>query len=367
MKKFITLVLFEYKTIIKSKTTIIIFFLLTLLVVSGGLLLNNSSTKSIETIFLDNRIDINIEQLENEMNQYSQDISFKIVQDEKKEKNYPHILLKQKNDIVTLDVYYENKSQENVSLEQILITTISNNKNKNLLSSNEYINVLLNKDYLNENNPMLVSLIIIMIIYLFTVLCGSTITNSVALDKLNNIFDMLTFKVKASTIVYSKIASVILIVCQVAMMLATEMLLLSLLNIININSVINSLNDLNLSSLDLIYIILFSFLGCLLYTLLYSISGILVTSIPQIQFAQLPVSILLMISTFLGIYGIYDQNIIYKVSLYIPLVSPFTVPVAILNNQITVVGIASSSFIFIFIIIIISIVINKKILPGNIK
>lgn len=366
MKNFFTLVFFEFKLVVKSKTTLVILFLLSLLVIFGGLLLSKPSSQDIKKIYMNNKASLNIKDLETEINNYDKDFLYKVVETSEKD-NYPSIVLENKENVIFLEVNYENKSQEDPYMEQLLISTISNKQNNKIFSNEKYTNVSVEKKYKESTNPMMISLIIVMIIYLFTILCGSTITNSVALDKLNNIFDVLIFKTRAVILVYSKIFSVMLIVILAIIILILELNIMNIFGLIQLKSVIDYFKELSISQIDLIYIILFSFLGCLLYTLLYSISGIFVTSISQIQFAQLPVSIILMLSTFLGIYGVYDQSsIAYRISIYIPMISPFTIPIGILNNQISINNLIISSVIFISTIITISIVINKKILPNRV-
>ncbi|WP_294353483.1 ABC transporter permease, partial [uncultured Clostridium sp.] len=109
-----------------------------------------------------------------------------------------------------------------------------------------------------------------------------------------------------------------------------------------------------------------SLLGIIIYTLLYAIVGIFVNDQQEMQFAQLPVTVILVVAFVIAYMTIPNPgSVLSKICIYIPFTAPFLMGNAILNNTVSmftivISGISIIGFIFLCNYLIIRIFIPKK-------
>jgi len=206
------------------------------------------------------------------------------------------------------------------------------------------------------------------ITYILTLLCGAAITHSISSEKINRIIDILAYKVSPSMIIFSKVLAVLTLCFQLIAILLLEVLLFNMLGVISTDFLFEIFQELNIVYVDGLLVCLFAFLGCFMYTLLYAISGIFVSSQEQQQFAPLPVTIMLFLSIGVAFYSFSDMDgLLFKYSMYVPFIAPFTVPGILMSENYQYWELIISMSIFFSFLGGITWLINKVILPRKIN
>lgn len=99
--------------------------------------------------------------------------------------------------------------------------------------------------------------------------------------------------------------------------------------------------ELSLSSFSVssaILVLLYFLLGYALYAMLNAVCGASVSKIEDLNSAMMPVTVVTMVSFYLGYFsmiGASDSSIMQKIAMYVPFCSPFALPFKLLNNDVS--------------------------------
>ena len=98
------------------------------------------------------------------------------------------------------------------------------------------------------------------------------------------------------------------------------------------------------------YSLIFFILGMLLYSVLSAFLGSLVSKVEEASKAVTPLTFVIMIGFFAGIYGMGSPNApLVKIGSYVPLFTPFIMPFRIANDTVSSGGVLTSILItFVF-------------------
>lgn len=185
----------------------------------------------------------------------------------------------------------------------------------------------------NATSSEILSFIALFLTYGFTLLCGSTITNSVASEKISKVSDLIVYRVNPVNLVYGKILALFTIIGMIICAVMIEIWGLMRFN----SSIKKSIMDLekivNISWQNVALILVICACAIIVYTLLYAVVGMFVHDQQQLQFAQLPVTVVLII-TFVSTYFaiLHPNTFISKVGVFIPFISPFMFMDKVLNG-----------------------------------
>jgi len=218
--------------------------------------------------------------------------------------------------------------------------------------------------YNNAEDVYNIGYFVLFITYFFTVFCGATITNSIANERISKVSDLLTYHVSPVKIVYSKILALITLVLEAAILIFAECGILQLMEVIHLQKVAFFIKMIKIESSDITMICIMSIVAIFIYMLLYAIVGVCITNQQQMQFAQLPVTIIL-IAGFVMAYVCLNnpELVISKIMNYVPFVAPFIVGSEILNGTITSVQLIISGLIIILYIAICNYFVVKVLIP----
>ena len=271
-----------------------------------------------------------------------------------------------------ISIRYDYKTSEDikVDVEECVTALIKDTNTMIILSENnieaDLNNVIVNRNISNDNEASIVSYIILFIIYCFTLLCGATITNSVATERISKVSDLIVYRVSQVKLIYGKILALFTIVLQLIVAVALEIVILSKTKFIDLDVIFDIFKNFELTSRELWIVAIISLLGIIIYTLLYAIVGIFVNDQQEMQFAQLPVTVILVVAFVIAYMTIPNPgSVLSKICIYIPFTAPFLMGNAILNNTVSmftivISGISIIGFIFLCNYLIIRIFIPKK-------
>ncbi len=169
---------------------------------------------------------------------------------------------------------------------------------------------------------------------------GLSVANSVAMEKTSRVMETLVVSAKPSAILLGKCAA------MGAAGLA-QMAGVILYGVIMYNALVPEgtmifgmqLSFAGVTPVNLIIIILYFLLGYALYALLYAVCGATVSRIEDISPALMPVSLISMISFYVGYFTSIMGNAsgaIEWIARYIPFCAPFGMPFRLLNGSVTV-------------------------------
>lgn len=351
------------------KTWPIWFFTFLLLLVIGVGLFYLSDTKKIDLLINSEDSTVDISSIYNSVELYK-DYNIKQIKEEKRlpKKNEISIILKPtaKNSSDIKFEYGENVTKDS-NLENYFISILQKEQiNKLIAQFPEAVNnyKIKNTEEKKVSSEVL-SFIVLFLTYGFTLLCGATITNSVASEKISKVSDLIIYRTNPVKLVYGKILALFVVVGTIICTLVLEVLALIQFN----NNIKKYLTDffksVDVSWRNVVLVLVLSICAIIIYTLMYAVVGMLVQDQQQLQFAQLPVTVLLIIAFVSTYFAILHPNtIISNVGVYIPLMSPFIFVDKILNGfkQIELLGFLGTETIFLLLcnFVIMRIFIPKK-------
>lgn len=368
MRELYTLTSFNIKKMIK--TWPIWFFSFLLLILVGGGLYYLSNTNKVDLL-------INIEDK-------SVDIS-SIYDSPELRKNYNINQIKeekrkpQKNEI---SVYINpiDKNSSNIKFKYGTNVTKDNSFENYFISilQNDQLNTLVRqypeviREYKIENtsdeklfSSQTLSFIALFLTYGFTLLCGATITNSVASEKISKVSDLIIYRTNPVKLIYGKILALFVVVGMIICAVALELWGVIKFNDNIKNNITAFLKNIDISWQNVSLVLVMSACAIIIYTLLYAVVGMFVQDQQQLQFAQLPVTLVLII-TFVSTYFaiLHPNTVISNVGVYIPLMSPFIFVDKVLNGftQIELWGFIGTEILFLLLcnFVIMRIFIPKK-------
>lgn len=218
--------------------------------------------------------------------------------------------------------------------------------------------------YIDSEDVYNVGYFVLFITYFFTVFCGATITNSIANERICKITDLLIYHVSPVKIVYSKMTALFTLLVEVVMLIGVECIVFQKMDIIHLEKVSYFIKMIGVGSSEIIVVCIMSFVSIFIYMLLYAMVGVCITNQQQMQFAQLPVSIVL-IAAFVASYVCLNnpELMITKVMNYVPLVAPFIIGNGILSGTVSVGQLATVGVLILLLIIVCNYFIIRILIP----
>ncbi|MBQ3232467.1 MAG: ABC transporter permease, partial [Clostridia bacterium] len=169
---------------------------------------------------------------------------------------------------------------------------------------------------------------------------GISVANSVAMEKTSRVMETLVVSAKPSSILLGKCAAMGTAgLVQMAGIILYGVIAYNLLVPDGTMIFGMQLSFSGVTPVNLIVIILYFLLGYALYALLYAVCGATVSRIEDISPALMPVSMISMISFYIGYFTSIMGNssgAIEWVARYVPFCAPFGMPVRLLNGSVTV-------------------------------
>lgn len=169
---------------------------------------------------------------------------------------------------------------------------------------------------------------------------GISVANSVAMEKTSRVMETLVVSAKPSSILLGKCAAMGAAgLMQMAGIILYGVLMYNLLVPEGTMIFGMQLSFAGVTPVNLIVIVLYFLLGFALYALLYAVCGATVSRIEDISPALMPVSMISMVSFYIGYFTSIMGNssgVIEWVARYIPFCAPFGMPFRLLNGSVTV-------------------------------
>lgn len=218
--------------------------------------------------------------------------------------------------------------------------------------------------YTGAEDAYNVGFFVLFITYFFTVFCGAAITNSIAGERITKVSDLLTYHVSPVKIVYAKMAALFTQLLEAAALIFAECGVLQLMEVIHLQKAVFFIKMIGIGSSEIAVICIMSLVAIFIYMLLYAMVGVCITNQQQMQFAQLPVTVVL-IAAFASAYVCLNnpQLGISKVMGYVPFVAPFIAGSGILNGTLSAVQLTVSGLAIVLQIIICNCFIVKVLIP----
>ena len=187
---------------------------------------------------------------------------------------------------------------------------------------------------------------------------GISVANSVAMEKTSRVMETLVVSAKPSSILLGKCAAMGTAgLVQMAGIILYGVIAYNLLVPDGTMIFGMQLSFSGVTPVNLVIIILYFLLGYALYALLYAVCGATVSRIEDISPALMPVSMISMISFYIGYFTSIMGNssgAIEWVARYVPFCAPFGMPFRLLNGSVTVSQCAISLFVMLIAIALVS-------------
>ncbi|MDA9470205.1 ABC transporter permease [Enterococcus sp. 5H] len=191
----------------------------------------------------------------------------------------------------------------------------------------------------NTMIQMAVSFVVTIILWVIIITYSSIIAQEIASEKGTRIMEVILSSTKAQTHFYGKLTGVIMVALTQMVIYAAAIGIgySQLKNMDIVKDFLSGVSTGNLLGNFLIFTLLFFILGVLVYSVLAALCGSLVSKPEDTAKAVQPIIYIAMIGYFIGItIGTSDpQNIVIKVTSYIPLISSFIMPIRLANETAT--------------------------------
>ena len=198
----------------------------------------------------------------------------------------------------------------------------------------------------NSSIQYIVSYVGTIILFMFILTYAQIIAQEIASEKGTRIMEVILSSTRAQVHFYAKLTGVIMV--ALAQLLAyTGIFAISYYWIKDISMVKDVLANFSIDGLFgpfLIYSVIFVLLGILIYSVLSALCGSLVNKAEDTAKAIIPVTYLSLAGYMLGLIlgGTDPNNIILRVTSYIPFLSSFIMPVRLANDTVGIGGAAVS-------------------------
>lgn len=230
-------------------------------------------------------------------------------------------------------------SKLNVTPEQLASLSQPANLEKNKVSFKDG-KMIIGQDYTAIQSAM--SLVITIILWVIIITYASIIAQEIASEKGTRIMEVILSSTKAQTHFYGKLTGVILMALTQLVIYAVAIGIgyTQLKHLEIVKNFLSGFSSANLVGGFLFFILIFFILGILTYSVLAALCGSLVSKPEDTAKAVQPIIYIAMIGYFIAIsLGTTDpQNIVVKVSSYIPLISSFIMPIRLASETVTTVG-----------------------------
>lgn len=233
-----------------------------------------------------------------------------------------------------------NASKLNLTTEQLTSLSQPANFEKTKVSFDSDGKMTTGQDNTAIQSAM--SFIITIILWVFIITYASIIAQEIASEKGTRIMEVILSSTKAQTHFYGKLTGVILVAMTQIVIYAAAIGIgyTQLKNVEMVKGLLEGLSSTNIFGSFLFFTLIFFVLGVLVYSVLAALCGSLVSKPEDTAKAVQPILYLAMIGYFIGIsLGTTDpQNIVIKISSYIPLISSFIMPIRLASETVTTTG-----------------------------
>ncbi|MGX7420730.1 ABC transporter permease [Carnobacterium gallinarum] len=262
------------------------------------------------------------------------------------------------NDEVVNSVNYD--ILQNLSYMQSSLNKITANIDENqavALSIEPILNIDHKKHDHDHIYRSILTVIVSLVLFLIIIMYSSTMSQEIATEKSSKIIEVILSSMTAKNYFLGKLIGVFLtILTQISIYaLFSIPLILFVRGNDKFNFLINSSDFFsNLSYKDLIYQFLFLLLGVILYTIFSGLCGVFSNRIEDASKVTLPIALVTMVSfIFSYMIGLYNPNSgILKVISFVPFISSFSMPIRMINNNVSNLEIVISIIILVFAIVV---------------
>lgn len=240
-----------------------------------------------------------------------------------------------------------NASKLGLSQEQVTSLSETANFKKTKVNFKDDGKMTTGED--NSSIQTAVSFVVTIFLWMIIILYSSIIAQEIASEKGSRIMEVILSSTKAQTHFYGKLTGVILVaITQIIIYIAAFGIgYTQLKNIEFVKNILSGLSAANIFGSFLVYTFIFFILGVLVYSVLAALCGSLVSKPEDTAKAVQPIIYIAMIGYFIGIsIGSADpQNIVIKVTSYIPLISSFIMPIRLASDTVSIAGATISALI----------------------
>lgn len=277
--------------------------------------------------------------------------------------------MQEKNSQESVIFHYKEVEDRDLILEQLFESKYV----RNLIDKYDEKSLQIKDVYETENHEdvFLVFVVTTIIIYLFIIVCGGAITSSVAMERIAKVSELLVYRISTLKIIYAKILALFASIITIIITALIEILLIKVTGFMpsQIEQLLQLFQGIRVESI--IFLISDACLGIYLYTLIYTMVGMTITEAEQLQYAQLPATIVLFIAYGVGFYSCFSpDSIVSQIAFFIPVFTPFVAPSVILGQSVTGTLLGLSAVINIVFIITCNLVIMIYFVPyknGHLK
>ncbi|MEI5988695.1 ABC transporter permease [Enterococcus crotali] len=260
-----------------------------------------------------------------------------------------------------------NASKLNLTPEQLESLSQSANFEKTKVSFDDKGKMTTGQD--NTAIQSALSFIITIILWIIIMTYASIIAQEIASEKGTRIMEVILSSTKAQTHFYGKLTGVILVALTQIVIYAGAFGIgyTQLKDLDMVKGLLEGLSSTNLLGSFVIYTLIFFGLGVFVYSVLAALCGSLVSKPEDTAKAVQPIIYIAMIGYFIGIsLGMGDpQNIVIKVTSYIPLISSFIMPIRLANETVTNTG-AMISVLILFVFGVLLTLFSAKLYKSNV-
>ncbi|OJG92274.1 ABC transporter permease [Enterococcus silesiacus] len=260
-----------------------------------------------------------------------------------------------------------NASKLNLTSEQVESLSQPANFEKSKVSFDDKGKMTTGQD--NTAIQSALSFIITIILWIIIITYASIIAQEIASEKGTRIMEVILSSTKAQTHFYGKLTGVILVALTQIVIYAGAFGIgyTQLKDLDMVKGLLEGLSSTNLLGSFVIYTLLFFVLGVFVYSVLAALCGSLVSKPEDTAKAVQPIIYIAMIGYFIGIsLGMGDpQNIVIKVTSYIPLISSFIMPIRLANETVTNTG-AMISVVILFVFGVLLTLFSAKLYKSNV-
>lgn len=250
-----------------------------------------------------------------------------------------------------LDGLQSSINASKLGLNQEQVASLSEEANFKKIKVNFKDNGKMTPGEDNSSIQTAVSFVVTIFLWMIIILYSSIIAQEIASEKGSRIMEVILSSTKAQIHFYGKLTGVILVaITQIVIYIAAFSVgYIQLKNIEFVKNILSGLSAANIFGSFLVYTFIFFILGVLVYSVLAALCGSLVSKPEDTAKAVQPIIYIAMIGYFIGIsIGSADpQNIVIKVTSYIPLISSFIMPIRLASDTVSIAGATISALILV--------------------
>jgi len=365
MSAFLTLYAFNYKKFLQAK---MIWFTTVLLLVGtavGLYLLTGSAETTTVDVYVRNNAQVDESVWRELVNKGTeQDTVYEFKQVANEEDKYPQAIVNEASGVYTIEFIYQDSRDIDQAMEERVVGGLK------AVVGQQQENVLRSRKALSTDGAtrFIIGYVGMMIVFVLISMFGSSVLQSIVTEKLNKIMDIMAYKTSPIILIYSKIFALLTVMTQLILLVILEVFILGWTGLISIDFLGDMLNTFNIDYFNGGMMILFIILGTFVYMLFYAISGVFVESEEQSQTVVVPVIVTVMVMMWIAMYAIMNPDgPVLAYSIYVPLVSPMTLPTVILSGQYEYWQLLVVALTFIGFLGGVGLLVNKVILPRKLN